>query len=91
MEISIQSLLEGAKRTTGSVAIIDVLRAFTTAAVAPANGASAIVRVRSIEEAVALHEAGSARSAWAKFRAGHHRDSISGILRSRSWRSISAE
>jgi hypothetical protein len=34
MEISIHSLLEGAKRATGSVAVIDVFRAFTTAAVA---------------------------------------------------------
>jgi hypothetical protein len=29
MKISIQSLLEGAKRATGTVAIIDVFRAFT--------------------------------------------------------------
>ncbi len=40
MEISLQSLLEGATRATGTVAVIDVLRAFTTAAVALANGAS---------------------------------------------------
>jgi hypothetical protein len=38
MEISIQSLLEGATRATGTVAIIDVFRAFATAAVALANG-----------------------------------------------------
>jgi hypothetical protein len=37
MEISIHSLLEGATRATGTVAIIDVFRAFTTAAVALAN------------------------------------------------------
>jgi 2-phosphosulfolactate phosphatase len=42
VEISIHSLLEGATRATGTVAIIDVFRAFTTAAVALANGASAI-------------------------------------------------
>ena len=58
MEISIQSLLEGAARATGTVAIIDVFRAFTTAAVALANGASAIVMVRSVEEALALRDAG---------------------------------
>jgi 2-phosphosulfolactate phosphatase len=58
MEISIQSLLEGAARATGTVAIIDVFRAFTTAAVALANGASAIVMVRSVEEALTLREAG---------------------------------
>ena len=38
MKISIQSLREGASRATGTVAIIDVFRAFTTAAVALANG-----------------------------------------------------
>ena len=58
MEISIHSLLEGATRATGTVAIIDVFRAFTTAAVALANGASRIVMVRSVEEALALRDAG---------------------------------
>ena len=58
MEISIHSLLEGATRATGTVAIIDVFRAFTTAAVALANGASKIVMVRTVEEALALREAG---------------------------------
>src|SRR6516225_4670259 len=58
MQISIHSLLEGAKRATGTVAIIDVFRAFTTAAVALANGASRIAMVRTIEEALALRDAG---------------------------------
>jgi 2-phosphosulfolactate phosphatase len=58
MEISIHSLLEGARRATGTVAVIDVFRAFTTAAVALANGASSIVMVRTVEEALALSEAG---------------------------------
>jgi 2-phosphosulfolactate phosphatase len=58
MEISIHSLLEGARQATGSVAVIDVFRAFTTAAVALANGASRIVMVRTVEEALALREAG---------------------------------
>jgi len=58
MGISIHSLLEGAERATGSVAIVDVFRAFTTAAVALANGASKIVMVRSVEEALALRDAG---------------------------------
>ena len=58
MNVSIHSLLEGATRATGSVAIIDVFRAFTTAAVALANGASRIVMVRTVEEALALREAG---------------------------------
>src|SRR5262245_24348449 len=58
MEISILSFLEGAERATGSVVIIDVFRAFTTAAVVLANGASRIVMVRTVEEALALREAG---------------------------------
>ena len=58
MEISIHSLLEGATRATGTMAVIDVFRAFTTAAVALANGASRIVMVRSVEEALALRDAG---------------------------------
>jgi 2-phosphosulfolactate phosphatase len=58
VEISIHSLLEGATQATGTVAIIDVFRAFTTAAVALANGASAIVMVSSVEEALALRDAG---------------------------------
>jgi 2-phosphosulfolactate phosphatase len=58
MEISIHRLLEGATRATGSVAVIDVFRAFTTAAVALANGASKIVMVRTVGEAFKLREAG---------------------------------
>jgi 2-phosphosulfolactate phosphatase len=58
MKISIQSLREGAKRAIGTVAIIDVFRAFTTAAVALANGASRIVMVSTVQEALALRDAG---------------------------------
>jgi 2-phosphosulfolactate phosphatase len=58
MEISIDSLLGGAKRATATVAVIDVFRAFTTAAVALANGAASIVMVRTIDEALALRDAG---------------------------------
>jgi 2-phosphosulfolactate phosphatase len=58
MEISIHSLLEGATRATGSVAVIDVFRAFTSAAVALANGASKIVMVRTVKEALELRQAG---------------------------------
>ena len=58
MEITIHSLLEGATRAIGTVAVIDVFRAFTTAAVALANGAAGIVMVRTVEEALALREAG---------------------------------
>ena len=58
MEISIQSLLEGATRATGTVAIIDVFRAFTTAAVVLANGASRIIMVSTVKEALGLRDAG---------------------------------
>jgi 2-phosphosulfolactate phosphatase len=59
MKISIQSLLEGARNATGAVAVIDTFRAFTTAAVALANGASRIVMVGTVEEALALRVAES--------------------------------
>ena len=58
MNIAIHSLLEGAARATGTVAVIDVFRAFTTAAVAFANGASRIVMVSSVDEALSLRDAG---------------------------------
>jgi 2-phosphosulfolactate phosphatase len=58
IEISVDSLLGGARRATGAVAIIDVFRAFTTAAVALANGASRIVMVGTIEEALSLRDRG---------------------------------
>jgi 2-phosphosulfolactate phosphatase len=58
MEIRINSLLEGAERATGSVAIIDVFRAFTTAAVALANGAAGIVMVATVEHALSLRQRG---------------------------------
>ena len=58
MEISIHSLIEGATRAAGTVAVIDVFRAFTTAAVALANGASRIVMVSTVGEALALRDGG---------------------------------
>jgi 2-phosphosulfolactate phosphatase len=57
MKISIQSLLEGARNASGAVAVIDTFRAFTTAAVALANGASRIIMVGTVEEALALRAA----------------------------------
>jgi len=58
VEIRIESLLEGANRATGAVAVIDVFRAFTTGAVALANGAEKIIMVSSIQEALDLRAAG---------------------------------
>src|SRR5215472_5538920 len=58
MKTTIHALLEDATRATVTVAVIDVFRAATTAAVALANGASSIVMVRSVEEALALRDSG---------------------------------
>jgi 2-phosphosulfolactate phosphatase len=58
MQVSIGSLLDGAKQATGAVAIIDVFRAFTTAAVAFANGTSGIIMVSSVDEALSLRDSG---------------------------------
>ena len=58
MQVSIGSLLGGAEHATGAVAIIDVFRAFTTAAVAFANGASRIIMVSSVDEALSLRGSG---------------------------------
>jgi 2-phosphosulfolactate phosphatase len=58
VEIRIESLLDGANRAAGAVAVIDVLRAFTTAAVVLANGANRIVMVADVDEALHLRAAG---------------------------------
>jgi 2-phosphosulfolactate phosphatase len=58
MEIKIESLLEGAQRARGTVVVVDVFRAFTTAAVALARGAERIVLVAEPEEALRLRDRG---------------------------------
>ena len=58
MDIRIESLIEGAAQASGAVAMIDLFRAFTTAAVAFANGATRITMVASVEEALELCERG---------------------------------
>jgi 2-phosphosulfolactate phosphatase len=58
MEIWIGSLLEGAQQARGGVAIIDVFRAFTTAAVVLANGAARIIMVGAVDRALALRSDG---------------------------------
>jgi 2-phosphosulfolactate phosphatase len=58
MDIRIESLLAGAERAVGAVVIIDVFRAFTTAAVALAKGATKIIVVGDVDEALALRAAG---------------------------------
>lgn len=58
MKIEMASLLGGARQAEGTVLIIDVFRAFTTAAVAFSRGAEKIVLVAEVEEALALRERG---------------------------------
>lgn len=58
MDIRIESLIEGARRARGTVVIIDVLRAFTTAAVALSRGASRIIMVAEPDEALHLRAKG---------------------------------
>ena len=59
MEIVIDSLLEGARRARGVVVIIDVFRAYTTAAVALSKGAEKIILVAEVDEAIALRNDGA--------------------------------
>jgi len=54
MEIRLASLLQGAQEAEGTTIIIDVFRAFTTAAVAFDRGAEQIVLVAEVEEALDL-------------------------------------
>jgi len=58
MKIQILSLLQGARRAKGVVVIVDVYRAFTTAAVAFRRGAHRIVMVDRPVQALALREQG---------------------------------
>ena len=58
MEIRLLSLLEGARRAAGTVVIIDVYRAFTTAAVALQRGAARILLVNTPESAFKLRREG---------------------------------
>jgi len=58
MEIKLGSLVRDAKEAEGTVIIIDVFRAFTTAAIAFDRGADHIVLVAEIEEALALRDQG---------------------------------
>lgn len=51
-------MIAGAERAVGTVVIIDVFRAFTNAAVALARGATKIIMVRDVEEALTLRSAG---------------------------------
>lgn len=58
MDIRNVSLFEGAYQAEGTAVIIDVFRAFTTAAIALANGAEKIILVAEVEQALSLREKG---------------------------------
>lgn len=58
MEIILSSLLIGAKEAKGTVVIIDVYRAFTTAAIAFSKGADKIILVPEIHQALELKKQG---------------------------------
>ncbi|NKB66749.1 MAG: 2-phosphosulfolactate phosphatase [Candidatus Latescibacteria bacterium] len=58
MEIRLLSLLDGARQARGTAVVIDVYRAFTTAAVAFRRGVDKIVLVAEVEEALDLKERG---------------------------------
>ncbi len=60
VEIKIVSLLEGAQQAEGTVIIVDVFRAFTTASVALSRGISKIIFVADPDEALALRLEGKA-------------------------------
>ncbi len=54
MKVITESLIEGARKAKGLVVIIDVFRAFTTAAYVMNNGAKRIIPVSTLEEAFEL-------------------------------------
>ncbi len=58
MEIRLGSLVRDAREAAGTVIVIDVFRAFTTAAVAFHNGAARITLVAEADDALALYRGG---------------------------------
>ena len=62
-DVLIGSFEEAARAATGTAVIIDVFRAFTTAAICLARGTEKIVMVGALDEALALRTAGIGRRA----------------------------
>lgn len=58
MEIRLGSLVRDAREAAGTVIVIDVFRAFTTAAIAFNNGATDITLVAEADDALAQHRSG---------------------------------
>tara|TARA_B100001013_G_C24597113_1_gene437252 strand:- start:577 stop:1266 length:690 start_codon:yes stop_codon:yes gene_type:complete len=54
MKVKLESLIQGARNADGTVVVIDVFRAFTTAAVAFSQGAKRVVMVAEVEDALRL-------------------------------------
>jgi 2-phosphosulfolactate phosphatase len=61
VEIRLASLGAGAAAASGTVVVIDVFRAFTTAAIALQRGARRIIMVDSLERALELRRRGTAQ------------------------------
>ena len=61
MDIRIESLIDGARRARGTVVVIDVFRAYTTASVVLSKGAERIILVAEPEEALELRDDGVGR------------------------------
>ena len=59
MEIQLASLYQGAQQARGTAIIIDVFRAFTTAAIAFERGANKIILVAEVQDALALRASGA--------------------------------
>jgi Peptidase propeptide and YPEB domain/2-phosphosulpholactate phosphatase len=87
--IRFDSLIGGAKRAVGMAVIIDVFRAFTTAAGALANGATKVIIVRDVEEALRLRAAGVRQLCMGQVGAAHRPALISAIHPSRHRRPTS--
>ncbi len=58
MEIRLASLTSGAAAAVGTTVIIDVFRAFATAAVTLSRGAGRLILVDSLDKALALRSSG---------------------------------
>ena len=54
MQVRIESLVEGAERARGTVIVIDVFRAFSTATIALARGAQHLILISEPAQALAL-------------------------------------
>ena len=59
-DIGVGSFEEAAASATGTAVVIDVFRAFTTGAIALANGAARIIMVGDLDEALGLRDSGAA-------------------------------